>query len=243
VDECYLTIIAARYQQSIVDLVAIRSLHTQFVYLTATLLLSIQAEFEERNHLLRPKVIQALSNWPNIFYMVRKATNREGSFLEQAVARARDAWDQSGLFDKSRDKIILYVQTRDEAKDLAQLLSYSTYTVRSGTVTEKEAIVIGWLHTVAQPYIVAIIAFAEGFDYSHVRLVININELESMVSFAQESGQAGRDRKQAYSLVLLPSSWEALEGTTSTLRLPITHDISLSKQRERQAMHRYLEGQ
>jgi superfamily II DNA helicase RecQ len=195
VDECHLTITAAGYRQSIVDLVAIRSLRTQFVYLTATLPLSMQAEFEERNHLLRPKVIRASSNRPNIFYMVRRATNGQGSFLEQAAARARDAWDQSGLFDKSRDKIILYARTRDEAKDLAQLLDCGTYTARSGTVTEKEAIVTGWLHTAAQPYIVATTAFAEGFDYSHVRLVINVNEPESIVLFAQESGRAGRDRK------------------------------------------------
>jgi superfamily II DNA helicase RecQ len=110
-------------------------------------------------------------------------------------------------------------------------------------VTEKEAIVTGWLHTAAQPYIVATTAFAEGFDYSHIRLVINVNEPESIVSFAQESERAGRDGKQAYSLVLLPSSWEAPKGSISTPRLPATYDISLGKQRERQAIHRYLEGQ
>lgn len=42
------------------------------------------------------------------------------------MARALDAWDQSGLFDKSHDKIILYVRTGDEAIDLAQLLGCST---------------------------------------------------------------------------------------------------------------------
>jgi superfamily II DNA helicase RecQ len=166
----------------------------------------MQVEFEERNHLLRPKVIRASSNRPNIFYMVRKAKNGQGSLLEQAAAKARDAWDQSVLFDKTRDKIILYVRTRDEARDLAELLGCSTYTARSGTATEKEAIVTGWLHTAAQPYIVATTAFAEGFDYPYIRLVINVNEPESMVLFAQESGRAGRDGKQAYSLVLLPSS-------------------------------------
>jgi superfamily II DNA helicase RecQ len=243
VDECHLTITAAGYRKSMVDLAAIRGLRTQFVYLTATLPPSMQAEFEERNHLLRPKVIRASSNRPNIFYMVSKATNGQGILLEQAAARARDAWDQSGLFDKSRDKIILYVRTRDEAKELAQLLSCSTYTARSGTATEKEAIVAQWIQSAVQPYIVATTAFAEGFDYPHVRLVINVNEPESMVSFAQESGRAGRDGKQAYSLVLLPSSWEAPEATTSTPKLPATHDIGLGKQRERQAMHRYLESQ
>lgn len=35
-DECHLTVIAAEYRPSIVELTAIRSLRTQFVYLTAT---------------------------------------------------------------------------------------------------------------------------------------------------------------------------------------------------------------
>jgi superfamily II DNA helicase RecQ len=53
----------------------------------------------------------------------------------------------------------------------------------------------GCLQSAVRPYIVATTAFAEGFDYPHVRLVINMNEPESMVSFAQESGRAGRDGK------------------------------------------------
>lgn len=66
-----------------------------------------------------------------------------------------------------------------------------------------------------------------------------------MVLFAQESGRAGRDGERAYSLILLPSSWEASEGgntSSRTSNLPATHDISLGKQRERQAMHKYLES-
>ena len=246
IDECHLTITAAGYRQSIVDLVVIRSLRTQFVYLTATLPPSMQAEFEERNHLLHPKVIRASSNRPNIFYMVRKATNGQGSLLEQAAAEAQDAWDRSVLFDKSRDKIILYVRTRDEAKDLADLLDCSAYTARSGSAAEKDAIIAGWIQSAAQPYIVATTAFAEGFDYPYVRFVINVNEPESMVLFAQESGRAGRDGQRAFSLVLLPSSWAASDGDSTSDGLgglPATHDISLGKQRERRAMRKYLNSQ
>jgi superfamily II DNA helicase RecQ len=43
------------------------------------------------------------------------------------------------------------------------------------------------------------------FDYTYVRLVIHVNKLLSLVDFAQESSRAGRDRKEAYSLVLLSS--------------------------------------
>lgn len=58
------------------------------------------------------------------------------------------------------------------------------------------------------PYIVATTALAEGFDYPYVRLVINVDEPESLVIFAQESGRAGRDGKRAYSVVLLPKTWQ-----------------------------------
>lgn len=51
IDECHLTVITAEYRPSIVEFTTIRSLRTQFVYLIATLPLSIRAEFEERNYL------------------------------------------------------------------------------------------------------------------------------------------------------------------------------------------------
>ena len=50
----------------------------------------------------------------------------------------------------------------------------------------------------------AILALSAGFDYIYVRLVIYINEPDSLVDFVQESGRAGQDRKEAYSIILLP---------------------------------------
>jgi superfamily II DNA helicase RecQ len=91
VNECHLTVVAAEYRPSIIELTAIRSLRTQFVYLTATLPLSIQAEFEERNYLYYPIVIRVPSNRPNIFYMVRKIDARAGSLLKQAIVEAKEA--------------------------------------------------------------------------------------------------------------------------------------------------------
>jgi hypothetical protein len=62
VDECHLTVVTTDYRPSIVELTTIWSLRTQFVYLTATLLPLMRAEFEERNYLYYPKVIRASSN-------------------------------------------------------------------------------------------------------------------------------------------------------------------------------------
>jgi superfamily II DNA helicase RecQ len=82
VDEYHLTVVTTEYRPSIIELIAIRSLRTQFVYLIAILPLSIRAEFEERNYLYYPIVIRVLSNRPNIFYIVRKIDARAGSLLK-----------------------------------------------------------------------------------------------------------------------------------------------------------------
>lgn len=37
---------------------------------------------------------------------------------------------------------------------------------------------------------------------------MNLDEPESLVIFAQESGRAGRDGKRAYSMLLLPATWQ-----------------------------------
>jgi superfamily II DNA helicase RecQ len=144
VDKCYLTVTVAKYRPAIVDIATIRYLRIQFVYMTATLPPSIQAEFEERNYLVCPITIRVSSNRPNIFYIVRKVDTQKGSLLEQTATKVRNAWNVSNLFDYSRDKIIIYVRIRDEAIQLASILSYESYISKSRTPAEKKDILERW---------------------------------------------------------------------------------------------------
>ncbi|KAK5111426.1 hypothetical protein LTR85_012156 [Meristemomyces frigidus] len=107
IDECHLIVTAVEYRLSMVDLTAIRSLRTQFVYLTATPPPSLRAEFDERNYLHYPTVIRASSNRPKIFHMVRKINAHARNLLQQTAIEAQDAWTESGFFDHVRDKIRL----------------------------------------------------------------------------------------------------------------------------------------
>lgn len=241
IDECHLTVTAVDYRPSVVELTVLRSLRTQFVYLTATLPPYMQTEFEERNYLHRPKIVRKSTNRPNILYMVRKAESGRGGILEQAATEARDAWQCNSLFDHSRDKIILYSRTREEAKGLSELLRCECYTAESSP-EEKVSTLSRWIDHAECPYIVATTALAEGFDYPHVRLVINVNEPDSLVIFSQESGRAGRDGQIAYSMVLLPPNWEAqLSHSTSDIAtVHVRYDSSLRKLRDKHAVHRYL---
>ena len=113
--------------------------------------------------------------------MVRKAKPEEKRLLEQVAAEAQDAWNESGLFDASRDKIDFHMWTRSEAHKLGELLSCAVYTARNGSTEEKNKTLAAWIRSLAQPYLVATSAFAEGFDYLYVRLVVNVNETESLI--------------------------------------------------------------
>jgi hypothetical protein len=227
-DEAHLTITASDYRRPMVDLALVRGVRTQFVYLTATLPPAMQAAFEAQNHLVNPKVIRASTNRRNLFYLVQRATG-PGSLFEEGARKARDAWENSRLLNQARDKIILYVRTKEGAAALAKLLYCPQYTADIGTAKEKEELLRTWLASLDQPYIVATSALSAGFDYAHVRLVIHISEPTSLVDFAQESGRAGRDGEEAYSLVLLPPRWKP----PAAPRTPV----------EERALYRYLHGQ
>jgi superfamily II DNA helicase RecQ len=140
----------------------------------------------------------------------------------------------------------LYVRTRKDADDLADLLDCDAYTAESGTPAERKKILDRWIRNLDTPYIVAATALAEGFDHPHVRLVMNVDEPESLIVFAQELGRAGRDGKRAYSMVLLPPAWQA--RATSDLRdsqsiSNYKEDRSLRKLKDTQAVHRYLQSE
>ena len=124
INECHLTVTAVQYRPVMTELTMLRSLRTQFIYLTATLLPSMREEFEERNHLLRPTIVRASSNRSNLAYSVYRASKRKSSLLEQVVALAR----KGGIrFNDPRDKIILYAQERNKADVLTKMLGCTSY--------------------------------------------------------------------------------------------------------------------
>jgi superfamily II DNA helicase RecQ len=100
------------------------------------------------------------------------------------------------------------VWTKGDAATLAEILCCSQYTANAGTAEQKEKMLKAWLLSPHQPYDLATCALCGGFDYAHVRFAIHVNEPSSLVDFAQESGRAGRDGKQAYSVLLLSCTWK-----------------------------------
>nr|XP_023922639.1 uncharacterized protein LOC112034089 [Quercus suber]POE97743.1 atp-dependent dna helicase tlh1 [Quercus suber] len=194
-DEAHLSVTAVAYRPVLGEVAALRQLRTQFVYLTATLPPSYQAEFEQRNHLCRPHIIRASSNRPNIQYF------------------------------------------------LADLLACAAYTSALWSVEDKRAILTTWTTDATQPFLIATTALAEGFDHPSVRVVINVGAPRSLLTFAQESGRAGRDGQRAFSLVILPVDWKPAAAVSPLAQTTSISDVSLRHALDEQAMHRFLAGQ
>lgn len=241
IDECHLTVTAVEYRPAMAELAYLRVLRTQFVYLTATLPPSTEEEFQERNCLSRPVVIRASCNRPNVSYQVRRVDVRRASLLDQSAAAARQLWGDPGLVDQARDKIILYVPFRADAEALSDLLGCAAYTGKTREVDDRQEILHHWIRSPDQPFVVATSALAEGFDYPHIRAVINVNEPESLILFAQESGRAGRDGQLSASIVILPDTWQPDDdfGPSANAMVNCRRDKPLRELKERRAMHRY----
>ena len=71
--------------------------------------------------------------------MVRKADARSGSLLEQGAIEARDAWEKSGLFNHSEDKIIVL---RSPTRRGRSTRACNSYTADRGSPKEKAQILV-----------------------------------------------------------------------------------------------------
>lgn len=232
IDECHYTVTAREYRKSMRQLPLLRILHTQFVYLTATLPPSMERTFEHHNYLQNPTVVRCSSNRPNIYYMVRTIPSN-ARLIDIAAQEAREIWQPDGRFDVRRDKMLFYVQTTSEGERLAVMLGCEFYHSEAGEADEKKWILEDWIQS-SCPYLVATSALSAGFDYPHVRVVMHVGAPSSMIDFTQEAGRAGRDGERAYSFVLLPRKWQVRTASGCD-----SEDLV----RDRQAMERYLMGE
>ena len=109
------------------------------------------------------------------------------------------------ILNKLNESVIVYTNNRKQTKEVSDFLKRNNFKssfYHGGLSTnEKNEAFSNWMSDCTH-VMVATNAFGMGIDKANVRAVIHINIPNSLENFIQESGRAGRDSKDSYSLLL-----------------------------------------
>ncbi len=140
---------------------------------------------------ISPKVFKQSFYRPNIAYMVFEEEDKY--FRLEAI------------LNKNKQPSIIYVRNRRLTLEITQYLEQKniscTYYHGGLNNITKDKHLNDWLASKKQ-VMVATNAFGMGIDKSDVKTVIHINLPDSIESYFQEAGRAGRDEAKAYAVIL-----------------------------------------
>jgi ATP-dependent DNA helicase RecQ len=167
--------------------------HPAVLALTATASPPVRADIVERLKMRDPVQVVKGFDRPNIRLEVsREITERE---KRREIIDRLVALDPPGL---------LYVPTRGETEEYAQALreeGEDAYAYHAGlSAAERSEVHDAFLHS-DRAIIVATSAFGMGIDKPDVRFVVHAAPAESLDSYYQQIGRAGRDAKPALAVL------------------------------------------
>jgi ATP-dependent DNA helicase RecQ len=162
--------------------------HPTVLALTATASPPVREEIVEKLHLHDPLVVVRGFDRPNIWLGVERF--HEEAPKRRALIETTKAADKPGL---------VYAATRRSAEELAAALGATAY--HAGMAAKKRDQIQNDFMDDKTEVIVATTAFGMGIDKPNIRFVHHFDISESVDSYYQELGRAGRDGEPARAIL------------------------------------------
>jgi len=200
------------------NIIALRQLHpsVNVIALTATAKPKVIEETIQELDFIAPKIFKASFTRPNIAYQVLQSEDK--------------IYDLERQLKTHKGSSIIYVRSRKMSIDIHNILEkkgFSSTFFHGGIPTkDKQERLYQWMHN-QKEIMVATTAFGMGIDKPDVKTVIHINLPESLESYYQEAGRAGRNNEDAFAILLTNSSDEHVLKNQFINSLPSIEDIKL----------------
>ena len=201
VDECHLLVTAHSWRPVLTELEKLKSVGVSMVMLTATLPVSMEADLRRclgvgvgAMSLIRGSVVRH-----HIRYRVREDIE-DGELEEETIRVWREVAGE--LRASAGEKVVIYCRSKAKCESLASQIGCGYFHASN---TDKDEMLEEWKKLGG--CMVATAALGTGVNYAGIKAVIHSGLPYGLISFAQESGRAGRGGEAVDSIILLEKGW------------------------------------